>query len=123
MGRHLSSWHRNQLFEGGPSKVQLFAIVAQLDTICLESELRQKVPTMCDPPKWMRGLLRQCYMVSLHGWRKSKSEQSWELLISTPRMLLRPTHEKEVIGKQEIEGRARMFSSGEWVAVLADCHK
>ena len=95
----------------------------QLDSICLETELRKRVPTIRDPPKWLRGLLRQCYMVSLHEWRKYKTERSWKLFILTFRMLLRPTEEKGAAGKAELENRAKRLKAGDWIGLLLDCHK
>jgi len=62
-------------------------------------------------------------MVSLHEWRKHKTAQSWKLFILTSRMILRPTEEKGVVGKQELEDRVRRFLSGDWIELLADCHK
>ena len=66
----------------------------QLDAIDLERELRRRVPTIEDCPRWSRRSLGRGYMMSLHEWRRTKSGRSWKLFILTTRMPLRPTKKK-----------------------------
>ena len=93
----------------------------QLDEINLEVELRKRIATIQDPPRWFRGSLRRAYMVSLHEWRRTKSERSWKVFILISRMLLRPTREKGAVGKLEFEDRFRRFLNGQWKELLDEC--
>ena len=92
---------------------------AQLDSIDLESELRKRVRTIRDPPRWFRRPLRRACMVSFHEWRRNKSARSWKLFILTARMLLRPTEEQGPAGKLEFEDRTRLLA-GQWCELLRE---
>lgn len=92
----------------------------QLDSLDLEAELRKPVRTVREPPRWFRGALLQAYGTALREWNKNATASAWKLVLLVPRMLLRPTDEKGVGGKEAFRTRHRRFMRGEWLELLAE---
>ena len=89
-----------------------------LEGIDFEAELRRPVRTVREPPRWFRGQFRKAMGYALHEWQRSRSSVAWKLFILTPRMLLGPTDECGIVGKQIFNERMRKYMKGEWVELL-----
>ena len=74
-----------------------------LEAVDFETELRRLVRTVREPPRWFRGQFKKAMVYALHEWQRSRNAVTWKLFVLTPRMLLGPTEECGIVGKQVLQ--------------------
>ena len=92
-----------------------------LEAVNFETELRRPVRTVREPPRWFRGQFKKAMVYALHEWQRSRNAVNWKLFVLTPRMLLGPTEECGIVGKQVFNDRLRKYLKREWVELMGDC--
>ena len=85
-----------------------------------DAELEHHVPTLREPPRFVRSTLRRAYAVSLRERARAGSTASWALFDLTSRMLLRRTQHQGKRGEAEFNERAARFFAGDWLELLVE---
>ena len=98
---------------------------AVMDDVDLMYELRVRVPTLRECPRFLRSDIRQAYMwvlaVLQEAYEREDEAQAvrcWKVFILTARMLLARLQQGGQEGQKVLQNRMRRWQQGDWVALL-----
>ena len=100
-----------------------------MDEVDMQAELEVHVPTVRDPPRFLRSAVRSAYTSVLFTLQDAhrtgdhaRVTQCWKLFILTSRMLLARPQQHGAAGKELFTARVTAWQRGDWISLLRDAH-
>ena len=107
-----------------PAQLPGGSIWEQVDSFSLEEIFSHRLAMLKTCPHFMRGRLRECFEIPVHGRHRAKMEsdelreiRAWKLFGLVPITLIHRLRGTVAVGRSELAHRAEEFARGHWTAL------